>query len=334
MARHQPSPNRTPLLIARPAISGLLVAATAVFWAQPAMADDATSATATNIEQTADAVAPAVDVVDGVQSASGSVASVGEDASTLAPASGAGDVILTGESGIPLAVGLPSVADNAKAVLADGGSVVYDDPDGLADIVVQPLDSGMRIETVIKSADAPTSYAFDFSDGVVPTLNPDGSVDLVMSAAGVSMGVGRIATPWALDASGAPVPTEFVVADGHLSQVVHHVGANTVYPVVADPAFQGDCGIVTCTIRFDRATTNKVMLGQAVGATLLGLCAGLSPLPVMKVICVVVAGRLGIDRAIAGYYYGNGNCLGYRGTWVDAVVAWPVQITRNTYNCR
>jgi hypothetical protein len=236
MARHQPSPNRTPRLIARPAISGLLVAATAVFWAQPAMADDVASATATSIEQTADLVAPAVDVISGAQSASGSVTSVGEDASTLAPASGAGDVVLTGESGIPFAVGLPAVAEDANAALAEGGSIVYDDPDGLADIVVQPLDSGMRIETIIKSADAPTSYAFDLSDGIAPMLNPDGSVDLVASAGGVSLGIGHVAPPWAVDASGMPVRTEFAVADGHLSQVVHHVGVNTVYPVVADPS--------------------------------------------------------------------------------------------------
>ena len=61
-------------------------------------------------------------------------------------------------------------------------------------------------------------------------LQLDGSVQLV-DADGNEAGI--IATPWALDATGAEIPTSFALDGSTLVQTVNHHGAT--YPVIADP---------------------------------------------------------------------------------------------------
>ena len=54
-------------------------------------------------------------------------------------------------------------------------------------------------------------------------------------------GIGAIATPWAFDANGAPVPTNFKLSRDGLTQTVAHRGA--AYPVVADPDISFGWGV-------------------------------------------------------------------------------------------
>jgi hypothetical protein len=122
----------------------------------PATAADSGSASADVIAGVVADVAPDADVIAGVKDAAGAVTASTESSTTVAPASGAGDVVTTGESGLPVMIGLPSVVDDARGVLASDGSIVYVDPEGKTDVVVQPLDDGLRIETVINSPTSPT----------------------------------------------------------------------------------------------------------------------------------------------------------------------------------
>lgn len=48
--------------------------------------------------------------------------------------------------------------------------------------------------------------------------------------------LGRIAAPWARDATGRAVPTRYEIRGSTLVQVVEHRGGNVSYPVVADPS--------------------------------------------------------------------------------------------------
>ena len=85
---------------------------------------------------------------------------------------------------------------------------------------------------VIQNADAPTEYRFEKA---VPAehsavLQRDGSVIFYDTDGKES---GGILAPWAIDATGAAVPTNYSLDGDTLVQRVDHHGA--VYPVVADP---------------------------------------------------------------------------------------------------
>jgi len=315
----------------RKAVVVAVTLATTIVIAQPASAYDDSAGTAADTEQLVESLAPAAEVVVGTENAAGTVTAIGDTASTTTPSAGTGDVVVTGQAGIPVSIGLPAVADDATATLAHGGSVVYTDPEGLADVVVQPLEGGVRIQTVINGPNSPTVYAYPLDTGVTPVLNDDGSVDLVIEAGGVSVGIGHLDKPWAVDANGIAVPTEFVVTNGQLSQAVHHIGTAVTYPVVADPTVQADCGIITCTVRFNRTTTRNIRDGAA----LAGIAAGVVALiPGVDVVVGVIAAILGVHSIFAGRYYESGNCLGERFAKPEPGIWVPISVTYGSYNCR
>jgi hypothetical protein len=168
---------------------------------------------------------------------------------------------------------------------------------------------------------------------VVPSLNADGSVELLATVDGTVVVVGYIAVPWATDASRAAVPTRFVVNGNDLIQVVSHTGAGVTYPVVADPWYQGDCGIVTCTVRLDRAQTRNARDAGWLIAAAGGICAAFSAGTLLIVCAAAIAPVAVVIAVAAGRYYEAGNCLGIRFGRVGGA-GWPVQVTRYTYNCR
>lgn len=295
--------------------------------AVPAAADDGASEAAA-IESAVTRVAPTEISADVVELPNGEVSGNGVSADLVAPARGDGLVTVTGESGVTVSFGLPHEADGALAEVTERGSVVYADPDGLTDVVVQPLEDGVRIQTVINSAQAPSTYDYRLDPGITPVINGDGSVDLVYAAEGLSIGVGHIDTPWAVDAHGVSVPTHFIVSAGDLTQVVEHGAAGVAYPVVADPKYQGNCGIITCTARFDRATTKDIAKGANLAGIALGVASYFGGVAVL-----VLAGVLAAQAVYADDYYGNGNCYGIKRLKASGLFT-PTQVTCGTYNCR
>lgn len=296
--------------------------------AVPAAADDGVSEAAV-IESAVTRVAPTEIRADVVELPSGDVSGNGVTANLVAPARGDGLVTVTGESGATVRIGLPPEVKGAVAEVTESGSVVYADPDGVADVVVQPLADGVRIQTVINSRQAPSTYDYRLDPGITAVINADGSVDLLFVAEGLSIGVGHIDTPWAIDAHGVSVPTRFIVADGNLTQVVDHGTTGVAYPVVADPKYQGDCGIVTCTARFDRATTRDIRDGANLGAIALGVASLLGG----GVAAAVIAAVLGTQAVFAGRYYENGNCYGIKRLIASGLFT-PTQVTYGKYNCK
>jgi len=100
-------------------------------------------------------------------------------------------------------------------------------------ILIQPNDfGGTRIAVSIDRATAPSEYEFTFdaSSGDRLEAGDDGSVR-VLTADDKTTAV--IAPPWAVDASGDTVPTNYEIRGTTLIQHVDHAGAD--YPVVADP---------------------------------------------------------------------------------------------------
>lgn len=111
---------------------------------------------------------------------------------------------------------------------------MYADAEEGFDLAVQPNRDGVRALITLRDAQAPAEYRFPLdlpADAVTEHLE-DGSVL-------VSHGdtyLGTFDAPWAKDANGEAVPTEYRVEGGALVQTVRP-GPNTAYPVVADPAW-------------------------------------------------------------------------------------------------
>lgn len=95
-------------------------------------------------------------------------------------------------------------------------------------------DSGsgtFRALVEIKSADAPTTYAFSLGDGTEAVPLEDGGIS-VRDAAGHLLGIFEPA--WAVDARGDAIPTWYEVRGATLIQHIGFTSA-TAFPVVADP---------------------------------------------------------------------------------------------------
>ena len=127
----------------------------------------------------------------------------------------------------------------------------------------------------INSAEAPSEYHFEAAipDGHSAELQPDGSIK-ISDAAGAEAGF--IAAPWALDSTGAMLPTHYSIDGTTLVQTVDHTGA--VYPVIADPSWW---------------ETAAGWAGTAAAAVGVGICLAGGCAPVAVALTVVGAGAAG-----------------------------------------
>ncbi|MGC0367706.1 hypothetical protein ABH922_005758 [Rhodococcus sp. 27YEA15] len=129
---------------------------------------------------------------------------------------------------------------------------------GQSKITVTEPDGGRRTFFLIH--DETSSHEAEIPVEVPPgghmSVNPDGSVT-VFDADGNP--VSLIAAPWAYDANGNPVPTDYEVRDGRLIQKVYADEA-TAYPILADPP-EDKIGMVDTTGRSDGETWTETLPG-------------------------------------------------------------------------
>lgn len=308
------------------------------------VATHAVTATAADLNQAADEtaqaiadVAPPMDVV-APTAAEGYLIAETDDGSVAIPVSGSGEVAVAPAHGVvPVVIALPDVAAGASAVVADDGTVVFGGQE--VDVAVQAVSDGVRVQTILASSDAPSQYEYAF-EGFHPILNRDGTVSIAVTAGGVTVGVGELGRPWAYDATGRPVPTRYRVVGETVVQEIDHIGTDVAYPIVADPWYKGDCGIVTCTISFDRNTTRNIRDGynlSAIASGVVGAILALTGVGVaVTVLLALVAAKLAVDAVFAGRYYENGNCFAYlfpRVPVFGLASFWPKEIRRGSRNC-
>ncbi len=156
--------------------------------------------------------------------------------------------------------------------LAADGSVVYSG-DNVAK-TVQATQEGVRISTVIKSAEAATEYVHQLrlpdgakamrlseyqlsaeddqnakaaagavskqDQGATTNTNTNAGADPIIIVDKESKLLGMFAEAWAKDANGKEISTSYEVRDGALVQKVDHKQQGVQYPVVADPYFGVD----------------------------------------------------------------------------------------------
>ncbi|MCG7284807.1 hypothetical protein MHY85_02325 [Cellulomonas sp. ACRRI] len=303
------------------------------------------SASATEPQSDATAIAEFIDQVrpnevtnESVTLVEGALTRASADTAAEVPATSAGELTVTGDSGVPITVKLPG--NGADASIAPDGTVVYGEEAGVT-VAVQVGADEARVHTVMADARAAQDVEYVFTD-LTPELNEDGSVSLFATATteegSIELSVGSIDAPWAADADGNALATTYRVEGSSVVQEVA-VDENTAFPIVSDPSFQGDCGIVTCTIRFDRAWTKKIRdfggdAGAIAGAIATAATAVAGPVgaAVGAAAGVIVGVRAHIFSTQAGDFYSNGNCFGVKFPPI-VQLGWGTQVTRGTYNC-
>lgn len=153
--------------------------------------------------------------------------------------------------------------------LAADGSVVYSGDN--VGKTVQATQEGVRISTVIKSAEAATEYVHQLklpdgakamrlseyqlsaedvqnakaaadavskgSQGAATNTNTNAGADPIIIVDKESKLLGIFAEAWAKDANGKEISTSYEIRDGALVQRVDHKQQGVQYPVVADPYF-------------------------------------------------------------------------------------------------
>ncbi|RMB78115.1 hypothetical protein AYK61_18375 [Rhodococcus sp. SBT000017] len=133
----------------------------------------------------------------------------------------------------------PRTPESALAGVVGTASapVVRYAPGGFEQITVPNEDGGERTLVLINDATSPRSYRFPLHvpDGGHATENPDGSVS-VFDAAGRE--VTHYDAPWAYDATGEPVPTEYEIEGDELVQHVYP-RPDSIFPILADPSWSG-----------------------------------------------------------------------------------------------
>lgn len=169
-----------------------------------------------------------------------------------------------GPEGLPIKVSLPSEVDVYEGETAADGTVVFEGRGNSADAAIQILDNdSVKLHTVLSSPKSGTTFSYSFAKGLVVEPGHDGGAYLVRPLAdGESEIVAEIAPPWARDASGAAVATDYEFDGNRIIQKIYPT-AEAEYPIVADPKVSYGWGIY---YHFNRAET-KTLAGYGLGGT-------------------------------------------------------------------
>jgi hypothetical protein len=215
--------------------AGLAVVSLLLWGVEPAFAAGSTAAS-DNAIAAIQAVAPSVlkEAVPAQKRAPSKALSKfasGDASASLSPEASTG--ITTTSAGRSITIGLPS---RARSVVTATGMAAFDNDDNSVVVPVLKTNGSVQVVTVSANANAPTRYAYPviLQKGQTLSLLPSGQV-VLLDAVGNALGM--MTAPWALDATGNPVPTRYEVTGNVVTQVVDLYAPGIVFPVVADPTF-------------------------------------------------------------------------------------------------
>jgi hypothetical protein len=169
---------------------------------------------------------------------------------------------------------------------------------------IQNTVQSLGASTVITLKDALAPMRYDFALKLAPGgsshLAPDGSVIVSDQQGNV---IGSFARPWAKDATGKNLATEYVLTGSTMTQIVKTDGAQ--FPVTADPRYTW--GWVTGTIYFNKNETKKFAVGVGVAAFIASFSGPWAPL---------MRGYAAYIGAVAGWAVADGKCVAFKSTLV------------------
>lgn len=175
------------------------------------------------------------DPIDSVERAApGVMSAVDEQALKELPADSSERIDVVATNGETISISLPASERAAAAARSAEGILVYDNGDGSLTIPVPQESGGVAIHTVSLDSSAPTTYSYDLDipAGAQLVQVEEGGV-AILDEKGAYLAA--IANPWAKDAAGNEVGTDFILDGTTLIQTVEHNVEGVEYPVVADP---------------------------------------------------------------------------------------------------
>ena len=148
------------------------------------------------------------------------------------------DAVVTSERGHQLGVTLDP-RRTSSASMTQSGLAAFDHHNGLVTVPLPKDDGSVQVVSVIYNAAAPTEIVLELQipHGARSELQPDGSLFIVNE---VGAFLGGVPPPWAVDAQGRDVNTQFTLSGNTLTQIVDHRVRDVTYPVIADPWLGAD----------------------------------------------------------------------------------------------
>lgn len=123
----------------------------------------------------------------------------------------------------------------SESVVRDPSGVIAGDiNNGGTLVALRPTSSGIQIVSVIPNNSASEEYEYPLGIPTGAQIYETDNGAYVFEAADQS-GLGKIESPWAVDALGASVPTHFKLRGTTLVQIVEHHTNIFQYPITADP---------------------------------------------------------------------------------------------------
>lgn len=196
-------------------------------------------------------------------------------------------------------ISLPTGASTAEAETASDGTRVYRGDDGV-DIALQLVGTdSVRIHSVSHEDVGTQEFAYTFSEGIRLSETDSGKVDVLQQSGPALVKVGEIDAPWAFDATGSPIATNYRIEGQSLIQEVHPT-EDATYPIVADPKVTYTWW--NRTVYFNKQET--LMIAASAGGC--ASVAGLIPEPTVS---KVIAATCGLLSAYASGIAASGSCL-------------------------
>lgn len=127
------------------------------------------------------------------------------------------------------------VGANTPAARADDDKLLYANAQQDADVLAAPLPIGVELSNIIRSADAPETFAYDFDglpDGAELRLTANGHAAEIVDGGDTLV---LVRPPLASDADGMPLPVDLAVAGSRLELTIRHHDRDLRYPLVLDP---------------------------------------------------------------------------------------------------
>jgi len=200
-------------------------------------------------------------------------------------------VVASDPDGRNIEVTLPQADRLSDATLAsDGATIIYVGDASTPSVAVQSSAGGLRIHTVIAGPGVETdsTYSLGLDEGARLVQDPSGFV-VIQAADGSSQGF--ISPAWAVDATGASVPSSYTISGSTITQHVDLTGRNVQYPVVADPWLGQD---LVSSAKWARSSS-----GWTLQVTPTGFARTI--MPIFKLELALWAGYAGWDELYAKY---------------------------------
>lgn len=180
----------------------------------------------------------------------------------------------------------PDQAQGVTTEVIEGGAVVslgeFDLKISAAELNTSTtvLEDGVRVMSLLDPGETSTDFAIELPEGAELSASNEG-FDVIVDLDGITITVGRIAAPWAVDAEGKELPTSYSF-DGDM--ITQHVDTReATYPVVADPAVTVGWGADGPGVYWNMYGYQAQAIAAAsvatVGVALAGGCGGASKIP-------------------------------------------------------